>query len=40
VLRIAGYFAAALHVRTSNFVGLAQGNLVGMHVSALKFKRN
>jgi hypothetical protein len=29
-----------IHVRTSNSVGLAQGNLVGTHVSALKFKRN
>jgi hypothetical protein len=29
-----------IHVRTSNFVGLDQGNLVGMHVSALHFKRN
>jgi len=29
-----------IHTRTSDFVGLEQGNLVGMHVSALKFKRN
>jgi hypothetical protein len=29
-----------IHTRTSDFVGLAQGNLVGMRVSALKFKRN
>ncbi len=28
-----------IHVRTSNFVGLGQGNVVGMHVSALRFKR-
>jgi len=33
-------FYGGIHVRTSNSVGLAQGNLVGMHVSALKFKRN
>ncbi|KAA9040846.1 vanadium-dependent haloperoxidase [Ginsengibacter hankyongi] len=29
-----------IHVRTSNFVGLNQGDLVGMHVSALHFKGN
>ncbi|MGN6530920.1 MAG: vanadium-dependent haloperoxidase [Ginsengibacter sp.] len=31
---------AGIHVRTSNMVGLNQGNLVGMHVSALQFRRN
>ena len=29
-----------IHVRSSDFVGIDQGNLVGMHVSALRFKRN
>ena len=29
-----------IHVRSSNFVGLKQGNVVGLHVSALRFKRN
>lgn len=33
-------FYAGIHVRTSNFVGLGQGNVIGMHVSALHFKRN
>ena len=28
-----------IHLRSSDFVGLAQGNLVGKNVSALKFKR-
>ena len=28
-----------IHARTSNFVGLRQGNLVGMHVSALRFEK-
>ena len=31
---------AGIHVRTSNSVGLDQGNLVGMQVSALHFRRN
>ena len=29
-----------IHVRTSDFVGIDQGNLVGTHASALHFKRN
>ena len=29
-----------IHVRSSDFVGLTQGDLVGAHVSALRFKRN
>ena len=29
-----------IHIRSSDFMGLDQGNLVGMHVSALQFKRN
>ncbi len=29
-----------IHVRSSDFIGLEWGNVVGMHVSALKFKRN
>jgi hypothetical protein len=29
-----------IHVRSSDFIGLAQGDLVGAHVSALRFKRN
>lgn len=29
-----------IHVRTSDFVGLDQGNLVGEHVSALQFRKN
>jgi len=33
-------FYGGIHVRTSNSVGVAQGNLVGMYVSALKFKRD
>ncbi|QEC55320.1 vanadium-dependent haloperoxidase [Flavisolibacter ginsenosidimutans] len=33
-------FYAGIHVLTSNLVGLDQGNLVGMHVSALKFKND
>ena len=28
-----------IHLRSSDFIGLDQGNLVGMHVSALRFKR-
>ncbi len=29
-----------IHVRSSNFIGLEWGNVVGMHVSALRFKKN
>jgi PAP2 superfamily len=29
-----------IHVRSSDFIGLAAGDLVGTHVSALRFKRN
>lgn len=29
-----------IHVRSSDFIGLAAGDLVGKHVSALRFKRN
>lgn len=29
-----------IHVRSSDFIGLASGDLVGTHVSALRFKRN
>ena len=29
-----------IHVRSSDFIGLAAGNIVGAHVSAIKFKRN
>lgn len=29
-----------IHVRTSDFVGLDQGNLIGKYVSALQFRRN
>ena len=29
-----------IHVRSSNFIGLASGNLVGTHVSALQFRKN
>lgn len=29
-----------IHVRSSDFIGLASGDLVGSHVSALRFKRN
>lgn len=29
-----------IHVRSSDFIGLASGNVVGEHVSALRFKRN
>ena len=28
------------HVRSSDFIGLAQGELVNAHVDALRFKRN
>ncbi|MDQ6763306.1 MAG: vanadium-dependent haloperoxidase, partial [Bacteroidota bacterium] len=31
---------AGIHVRSSDFIGLEWGNVVGMHVSALQFKRN
>ena len=33
-------FYGGIHVRTSNLVGIDQGNLVGTNVSALHFKRN
>jgi hypothetical protein len=33
-------FYGGIHVRTSNLAGIDQGNLVGMHVSALRFKGN
>ena len=33
-------FYGGIHVRTSNSVGLGQGNLVGMQVSALHFRKN
>ena len=29
-----------IHVRSSDFIGLKWGDVVGMHVSALRFKRN
>jgi hypothetical protein len=32
-------FYGGIHVRTSNLVGLDQGNLIGMQVSALDFRR-
>jgi hypothetical protein len=33
-------FYGGIHVRTSNSVGIAQGNLVGTQVSALNFRKN
>ena len=32
-------FYGGIHVRTSNLAGIDQGNLVGMHVSALRFEK-
>ncbi len=29
-----------IHIRSSNFIGLAQGDIIGTHVSALRFKKN